>query len=245
MKTIKLLGFALFTVLLCVSFSACGGDGDGDGGGGTTPPAGKRLVKVTEKGEKSTYVYEFTYDSQGRVVRIERTKNGEKRSNDTYAYSDKKIVERHYSYSSNSTSETEYTLENGFIVSEKHNSESNNVNYTYANGHLATRTNSSYTYKYTWSGGNLMTIEREGKIKVYEYTNYVAPQCNLVLWDIDEPLASYFGIIPRNLPSKYVDGDDEVIRFDWTLEGGLPVKLIISETDSKDSYTDVITFEWQ
>lgn len=244
MKTIKLLGFALFTVLLCVSFSACGGDGDGDGGGGTTPPAGKRLVKVTEKGEKSTYVNEYTYDSQGRVVRIESTKNGEKRSNDTYAYSDKKIVERHYSYSSNSTSETEYTLENGFIVSEKHNSESNNVNYTYANGHLATKTNSSYTYKYTWSGGNLMTIEREGKIKTLEYTSYIAPQLPFVTWDMDEVLASYLGLTTTNLPLRYNDGD-EVINFDWTMSKGLPVKLIISETDSKDSYTDVITFEWQ
>jgi len=241
MKTIKFLGFALFTVLMSVSFTACGDD---DGGSPVPPPASKRLVKITEKGEKNTYVYEYTYDSQGRIVRIESTKNGEKRSNDTYAYSDKKIVERHYSYSNNSTSETEYTLENGFIVSEKHNSESNNVNYTYANGHLATKTNSSYTYKYTWSGGNLMTIEREGKTKVYEYTNYFTPQCNFLLWDIEEPLASYFGMIPNNLPSKFIDGD-EVINFDWTMSNGLPVKLIISETDSKDSYTDVITFEWQ
>ena len=91
MKTIKLLGFALFTVLMSVSFSTCGGDGDGDGGGSTTPPAGKRLVKMTEKGERNTYVHEYTYDSQGRLVRTETTKNGEKHSNYTYAYTDKKI----------------------------------------------------------------------------------------------------------------------------------------------------------
>ena len=30
MKTIKLLGFALFTMLMSVSFAACGGDDDND-----------------------------------------------------------------------------------------------------------------------------------------------------------------------------------------------------------------------
>ena len=60
MKTIKLLGYAFFTMLLSVSFSACGGDDDSGSGGGT-PSTNKRLVKITEKGESNTYTYEYTY----------------------------------------------------------------------------------------------------------------------------------------------------------------------------------------
>lgn len=240
MKTIKLLGYAFFTMLLSVSFSACGGDDDSGSGGGT-PSTNKRLVKITEKGESNTYTYEYTYDGQGRVIRKEVKKNGSDNGYYTFSYTDKKIVKKHFSATGTKSSEYEYKLENGLIV-ECTNSDGTERN-TYENGRLVTKTTNKYTYKYTWSNGNLMTIEREGKIKRYEYTNQLAPQ-GVILWD-DEELAAYYGIIPKNLPSKFIDGDSEELLFEWTFGNGLPVQMIMTESSSKGVYTDIFTYEWQ
>ena len=237
-KKLKSWSMLMLAAMALPMMVACGDDGDGGG----APSTGKRLVRVTDKGEKNTYVFEYSYDSQGRVVRIDRKKNGETDHYYTYAYYNDKIVKN--SHSSGSTRQTEYILENGFIVSEKHQSESDNVQYTYANNHLATITSYNKTRKYNWSGGNLMSIESGDDIETMEYTSYLTPESPLILWDLDEPLAKYFGITTRNLPSKFVDGN-EMMTYDWTMEGGLPVKLILTESYKSDASTSIITYEWQ
>jgi hypothetical protein len=240
MKKLKFWSMIVLAVMVIPTMVACGGDDDG---GGVTPPTGKRLVKMTEVGEKNTYVFEYSYDSQGRVVRIDRKKNDVSDQSTTYAYTDNKIVKK-TTYAAGDMRQTEYMLENGFIVSEKHQQESDNVQYTYANNRIATRTNSNNTYNYTWSGGNLMSIEHSGKTETYEYTSIIAPQCPFNFMELDDPLAPYFGLTTKNLPSKVVYKNDEIL-YDWTMEGGLPVKMVMTETDSRDTDISIITFEWK
>lgn len=240
MKKLKFWSMIVLAVMVIPTMVACGGDDDG---GGVTPPTGKRLVKMTEVGEKNTYVFEYSYDSQGRVVRIDRKKNDVSDQSTTYAYTDNKIVKK-TTYAAGDMRQTEYMLENGFIVSEKHQQESDNVQYTYAKNHIATRTTSRYTYNYTWSGGNLTAVEHAGKTETYEYTNIIAPQCPFNFMELDDPLASYHGITTKNLPSKFVDSN-EVFLYDWTMEGGLPVKMVTTETDKGGTHIDIVTLEWK
>ena len=75
MKTLRLLGVVLFTVLLSVCFTACGDD-EGNDGSVDKPSINKRLVKVTTQEGSSTFSDEFTYDSNGRVVKVVNKKNG-------------------------------------------------------------------------------------------------------------------------------------------------------------------------
>ena len=121
MKTLRLLGVALFTMLMNVSFSACGGsdEEDDNGGGGNTPLVSKRLAKVTTQEGNSTFSDEFTYDSNGRVVKVVNKKNGNNSGHIIYTYTDNLIVKKQYYTGSSSVSETQYELENGLIDVEE------------------------------------------------------------------------------------------------------------------------------
>lgn len=248
MKTFRLIGIAFFAVLVSVGFTACGSDDDdvsgGNGGNGGTV-SDKRLVKMTEQSESKTYTYDYSYDSQGRVVRKEIKKNGTLNNYYVYTYIDNLIVQKYY-YGNGASEETKYTLENGLIVSEKDRYET--IQYTYENGYLATKTNENGVYKYKWNNGNLTSIELQsgGHLhkKNYEYTGYAAPQ-GFVTFGVEEDLGKFFGKSSKNLPSKFTEDDDEQITYDWTLKDGLPIKLIEMEKDGGGTYTTTTTFEWQ
>lgn len=247
MKAMKFMGFALMAVLASVGFTACGSD-DGDGGGN---PSGKRLVKMTVEYSSKNQVYDFTYDSQGRVVKVNLTRNGESYGNYTYAYSSNTITETH-NYSSGSSSRTQYTLEDGRIVKKVYGSGTDTYLYTYNNGYLATRsytysgsTSPSRVYTYSWSNGNMVSESRESKTITFEYTNHIAPSVPIDFLEMDDFLAGFYGKTSRNLPSKLIDNGSEELTYDWTMSGGLPVKMILTEKDSKGDDVEIVTFEWQ
>ena len=124
----------MLAVMALPTMVACGGDDDG---GGVTPPTGKRLVKMTEVGEKNTYVFEYSYDSQGRVVRIDRKKNDVSDQSTTYAYTDNKIVKK-TTYAAGDMRQTEYMLENGETYATV-NASPYGVNFYHAIGFKDTR----------------------------------------------------------------------------------------------------------
>lgn len=258
MKTLRFIGVALFTVLMSVSFSACGGSDDDDNGGGgnSGPTSDKLLVKETIQRENENITYEYSYDSQGRVIRKEKTENGNSGGYYVYTYIDNLIVQKYF-FAHGESMETKYTLENGLIVSEEVNGTIKN-RYTYENSYLATRTNGMYEdygKKYIWNNGNLTSIKlltddatsKGGKN--YEYTSYAAPQ-GFVIDYVEEDLGKFFGKSSKNLPSKFIEVSDdgeiyEQITYDWTLKDGLPIKLVVMEKDGGGIYTTTHTYEWQ
>ena len=268
MKTLRLLGVALFTVLLSVSFTACGDD-EGNDGSGDKPSINKRLVKVTTQEGSSTFSDEFTYDSNGRVVKVVNKKNGNNSSQTIYTYTDNHIVKKQYNTGSSTVKETEYVLENGLIV-EEINTSGYNYKYSYDKGYLATVTKKKEgkggEYNYTWENGNL---KRKQKVNSesedsYEYTSYVTPQ-NFSYLDyieyVNGELAPFYGKSSKNLLSKRIDvtindvssiGNPnatekvtEVYSCDWTMKDGLPVKLIVTEDKQSGSSTMIVDFEWE
>ncbi len=243
MKTFRLIGMALFAVLLSVGFAACSSNVDDDDNGGTS--SDKRLVKMTEQGESNTYTYVFTYDSQGRVVRKDVKRDGTLDYYYIYAYFDDLIVQKYYNDRGYSK-EYSLTLENGLIVSEEEKSWV--TQYAYENGRLATKTNDNGVYSFKWENGNVTRIDLNGESHTkYEYTNYAAPKSfftysNRYGKKID--LGLFYGKSAKNLPSKLIEGDDG-ITYDWTVKDGLPIKLIEMEKDDHGTYTTITTFEWE
>ena len=265
MKTLRLLGVALFTVLLSVSFTACGDD-EGNDGSGDKPSINKRLVKVTTQEGSSTFSDEFTYDSNGRVVKVVNKKNGNNSGHIIYTYTDNLIVKKQYYTGSSSVSETQYELENGLIAKKSYGKKY--INYTYNNGYLATLTRSKggVTRNFTWKDGNLQSlksVDSESE-ESYEYTSYATPKDFIYLDfidDVDGELAPFYGKSSKNLPSKRIDVNvndvssignpnatekvTEVFSYDWTMKDGLPVKLIVTEEDQYSPSTMIVDFEWE
>ena len=91
----------------------------------------------------------------------------------------------------------------------------------------------------------MVSRSREGKTVTYEYTNYIAPSACINFLEIEDFLAGFYGKSSRNLPSRIIDGTSEELIYDWTMSDGLPVRLILTEMDSKGEDVDIITFEWQ
>lgn len=274
MKSLRFIGFALFTVLVSVSFSACGGSDDEDNGEEeNTPSVSKRLVKVTTQMGEYTSCKEYTYDSNGRIIKVV---NGGGYT--IYTYTDNLIVKReyqqHFTPDNNGTlipyetqKETQYELENGLIV--KKTTVSKYKKYTYNNGYLATLLESKgeLLYNFTWRDGNLMNMKRDSdpeKGDSYEYTSYATP-ANFFYLDyyhdyIDGELAQFYGKAPKNLPSKCInvytsDGivgdplpqkETDVFSYDWTMKDGLPIKLIVTSKNGYMGCSKIIAdFEWK
>ncbi len=85
MKTISFFGVALLTVLMSVSFSACGGDDDDNGGGGISASSEGKWYLKCEKGygwkdgqpDMSNVTIDKTYDDYADARIWVLTKEGE------------------------------------------------------------------------------------------------------------------------------------------------------------------------
>ncbi len=243
MKTLRFFGMALLTVLMSVSFSACGDDDSSDG---DSPSNNKHLVKVTKEAGNNTSCYEYTYDSNGRVVKVVNKLNGNNSYHITYTYTDNLIVQKRYY--GNSSVEHSHTLENGLIVSGE-NDKYRQYQYTYENGHLTSAKEGNNVYSYIWENDNIIRIDYNGEVyKKYEYTNYAAPQGFITPSGVEDDLGLFYGKSSKNLPSKYTSYDEHEGRestYDWALKDGLPVHLIEMEKDGGGTYTIITTFDWE
>ena len=264
MKTIRLIGIVLLTMLMSVCYSACGDSSsddesnNSDKGGGEKTSTNKLLVKETVETEINTWVTEFTYDNNGRLIQYKYRKSSEPAITHSIAYNNNSIIEV-----SSKGRTCEYTLENGLITRLSYSDYPNYFEtYTYDNNGYMTAwrtTSSDYYEDNIWNGGNL--VRKEGQvrtrkyIRTYEYTSYLAPtDFHYLITDDDFGFVGHFGKSSRNLPSKITDTSVSTGKkyweqyLEWVIEDGLPVKVIILDNDFKgeNSYlTFTITYEWK
>ena len=94
MKTIRLIGVALFTVLMSVGFSACGGSDDDNGDSSSNPLVGTWRAEYDERGELR--YCEFTFNANFTWSMVDYRKDKEKPSNPdnsgTYVIKDNTIT---------------------------------------------------------------------------------------------------------------------------------------------------------
>ena len=210
----------------------------------------KRVVKITQSGTSSIFTDEFTYDSQGRVIKIVGKKNGNKDFEEEYIYSETLIICNHTYYNSSgstSTSVTRYVVDNGRIVSERgQNSDSDRYTYTYdSDGRLSSVIVASETSKakeVVWKNGNIVKIGSRN----FEYGNL--SWCNPIGFtlkgsDMEAALviSGYYGKMPKNMPTMCINGESgSVTTYEYSTSGGVIVMVTITEGDD----IDVATIEW-
>ena len=242
MKRIKVLTILMLGLMLSIGMTSCGSDEeDGNDNGGST--SSKRIVKIVEYANESLEVESvYTYDSEGRVIRVVQTdygaRGGTTVSEITYQYSDTRIecVEddgyRSYSHT--------YTLSNGLIVKEEEKQvnngriDSNNtIIYTYdSDGYMTSitsRGDEAYVVNIDWKDGNLTRL----KDHLLSYSNIPWPKGMFFYFKgsgLDSCLwpAGYWGKTPKYLPSK--DSFNNV-TFEYTLSGGLVVEEKAIDSD--------------
>jgi len=247
MKKLYSIIMKLVLMATALSITACGGNDEESRGQENPSSFGKRLIRVTS----DNYTKEYFYDSEGRVIQIERTNNstGSKMVVEAFEYDDNSIVET--IFDDGFSYQKKYTLENGKIKKIYDGDTKNSFEYNYKNGYLITETKSNQRkLDYYWTDGNLMRVEYENErtIETYEYTNYICPQgffpfgryadiCRL--WG----LSGLLGKTMKNLPSKYT-GDEYTEIYDWLIQDGLPIMLICTYNEKNRYNQRAYKFDW-
>ena len=156
MKTFRVIGIALFAVLLCVNFTSCAEDGPEANGGGT--PTGKQLAKLDVTNEnlgQFTYTLLFYYDDKGKVVKIEnidRDYNGEQ-SVATYLFTwGDDIIKYQYSKPGSHGDSHIFTLKDGFIQKG-----GNGDVFTYNSSRLVRSNEGSNVNNLIWNSDKLVS----------------------------------------------------------------------------------------
>lgn len=107
MKTFRFIGMTLFTVLMCVNFASCSKE---DLPGYELTTGEKKLTRIEAKGGGyNSSVWDFIYDSEGKLHEVTYTKNGKLIRKSKYVWSNNTIRRVNEDY------ETKYTLQNGLI----------------------------------------------------------------------------------------------------------------------------------
>lgn len=266
----KSILFVLLGLLVSVTaFMACGGDDEPSSG--VTPQSSKHVAKIITEEGSSFYESSFTYDSQGRVIKVTETESGtgtNSHSETEYQYGEMLIISKMkekgtYSNGQSFTfSETHsYTLENGRIVKdeEKQGSSLNSTSsswteiYSYdANNYLssisATGSNiPSETKIIKWSNGNLIKLGNSS----FEYSSYPWAKgfpFYLKGSNTDGILFSmgYYGNIPKNLPSKYTYSETSGFTYEYSFEGGYVTKVVTTPfVETNKIQKSISTIIWE
>lgn len=252
-RTISILSLTLGLFVSTLAFTACGSDDDVVDNGETS--SSKHIVKIIEEEDGAIYETIYSYDSQGRVVKVvgtESSASSNSYSERTYQYGESVIISKEVDgLWSESHS---YTLENGRIVKdvEKQTYEGRNNStittlYSYdSNGYLTTISESgssidSNTKQIEWTNGNLTSMEG----REFKYTNipwnkgiffyYKGSNMDSCLWP-----SGYWGNTPKNMPSQDINKN---WTYNYETSDGLVTKVSI--TNNKTGEKAISTIVWE
>ena len=163
MKTFRMIGMALFAVLMCVNFASCSSSDDDpteEPEEGGVVVSGKKIAKIVGTSEESPYseTYTFSYDDKGRLIEAAEIEEEEGYDKDTETYTFTwgddaiKVIEKGSGYTDSYT----LTLRNGLIQ----NNENGDV-FTYNSSNRLIKCTSNYkdeTFSAIWDGDKLVSI---------------------------------------------------------------------------------------
>ena len=252
-KNLSILSLTLGLLMCVTAFSACGGDDESSSG--VPPQSSKHIAKIITEEGNTFYEYSFTYDSQGRVIKVIETRTGtgtNSYSETEYQYGEMLIVskmKREGTYSNGQpfthTLSHSYTLENGLIVKDKEqqNGSTSTDTFSYDSNNYLSSISSKII---TWSEGNLTELGDTS----FEYSNNLWVKGFFLGLDgsnMDECLFAkgYYGNIPKYLPSKSswrTSGE----TYDYTVKGSYVTKVVITpfvEDNKRHKSTSTIIWE--
>ena len=168
MKTFRLVGMALFAVLMCVNFASCSSSDDDptEEKEGGVVVSGKKLAKIVGTSENSSETITFSYDNKGRLIKSVVTEEHDiYRDNRTHSFiwgddAIKETVNSSYSYNgqspNNSSYSNTYTLKNGLVQSDESHT------YSYNNSKKLVQVKTDYyTTTAIWDGDKLVSISED------------------------------------------------------------------------------------
>ncbi|MBO5250379.1 MAG: DUF4595 domain-containing protein [Bacteroidaceae bacterium] len=182
MKTFRMIGMALFAVLMCVNFASCSSDDDDDSTEekeeGGVVVSGKKITKIVGQTEGGSYLetYTFSYDNKGRLVKaVEKEQEDNYTSTDTFDFiwgDDAIKVTEKSTYSGSSSTYTEsYTLilNNGLVQYEDYGDDDGVGTYTYNSSNRLIKFSDGGSWAETaiWDGDKLVSKtdgSEEGKL---------------------------------------------------------------------------------
>ena len=263
MKTKKVITFLSLIIGLfvsCFAFTACSSDDEEVNNGKTSS---KHIVKMIEEEDGTIYETFFSYDSQGRVVKVVETESSTSTNSyceRTYQYGEltilsKEVMEGTYSNGQSFSwfESHSYTLENGKIVKDVEKSSSGRSNFTTttsysynSKGYLTSISesgsdNDSNTKQIEWTDGNLTNMGgREFKYSNIPWNKgiffyFKGSNMDSCLWP-----SGYWGNTPQNMPSQNV-------YYNWTYKyetsNGLVTKITI--TDNETGEKSIYNYVWE
>ena len=253
--------FYLLLALPLGLFMACGDEDDAV----NSSTNGKRITKIIEESQGTTRERLFTYDSEGRVVKMKTTVNSASEShayNSTYQYSDSLIKCNEEVVDTDQLLKHTYRVEDGKIVLDtisNYNIPMYSHMFYDKDGFLNEIINylefdniDLYYYPnrccfINWEKGNMSTQDFRGvKYAIWDYTDLPWKKGtffefdNSIIPETDPVLLGmgYYGKLPKNLPSRYGKR-----LYDYTVSEGLVTK--VTRTDSLQTERCVLNITWE
>lgn len=266
MKTFRILGMALFAILLCVNLVACGGSDEpevDDESGVVTNE--KKLVEmsIVWSGDESV-TNTFTYDNNNRLISAKHTEfyNGKSHTNTKkYTWGSGIIIGNNISYN---------LIDNLIKSTDSENSgDLCNATFTYnSSKQLITckdvQDYGTYITTLFWEGNKIIKSTFDNESSIYttaiSYTNKTCKGYNpIVIYFIDDLKHLLFahpelvGMRTNQLPSKAYakwGDEEETTEFSYTFTNdGYIESCTVKETEVYDGeiYTEttIYTFKWQ
>lgn len=260
MKTSRLIGIALFAIVMCVNFASCSKDTDILTDNEIITKS-KKLIGMKETEGDNTYIWEFSYDSEGKLSSVIY-------SFDMYGGSNRDQQVTYFAWRSftiiaESDYQTRtYTLdENNLVKTIRSDKETDwsNAQFSYnSSNQLLVVDNGTYSDKYTWENDEISKINSNDS---YSNIIYSGKTCKGYF-----PLYNYFddifyahpeliGLRNSQLPERefYKDKDSQrefeysyVFDKDGYVESCTEIstykRLDINETRTE---TIIYTFKWE
>ena len=256
----------LFYYLLALPLAllvACGDDDDNNDNGNIYSPSVMHIAKIIEESQGTTFERMFTYDSEGRVVKMKTTVNSARDSrtyNSTYQYSDSLITCDEEVVGNGNLFSHIFTLENGRIVLDKvtdkgektfkyfkYNKDGCVVGYR-----IVVYNTDPYMPPYvyhtiSWDNGNPSVMDyMTDNVIAWDYTDLpwkkgtffefdysIIPETDPVLLGM-----GYYGELPKKLPSRY-----EKKLYEYNVSDSLVTK--VTRTDSLQTERCVMNITWE
>ena len=260
MRTFRLIGIALFAIVMCVNFASCSKDTDILTDNEIIAKS-KKLIGMKETEGDNTYIWEFSYDSEGKLSSIIY-------SFDMYGGSHRDQQVTRFTWNSFTiTAESDYqtrtyTLdENNLVKTIRSDKETDwsNAQFSYnSSNQLLVADNGTYSNKYTWENDEISKINSNDS---YSNIIYSGKTCKGYF-----PLYNYYndifyahpeliGLRNLQLPEQIFDkyGDSEYTEeYTYTFDKDGYVKsctIVETEKNLSSNYTNtdttIFTFKWE